>query len=310
MHALVDFTKVSPAGMTNFHKEITVKYPTFEVPAAVKRSALNPEKLAEAMSPIPVRSHYHTSIEDGLPSTFISRSAQQNRNGPGGQPVQQGTGSLPQPGTPAPSPPTTPQMKPKKLQYQTDQTRPFVFPFSRSELSDPSRMVPFAIDEAEKLYSRHIHISLGLYQLQKTREDYIREESGLGTSGLIGFTKSEFDDDLEEEDDKAWQDYQTMDWRYEEKEMLAQSQGDNLGVKAAKQARLSLKRLYRVERVYVRISLSRDCWKLMRTLNLTESYSSQLSKHSCCLVEITSRHCHQQSGSQYKRRSTSGISRC
>ncbi|GHJ87632.1 hypothetical protein NliqN6_4034 [Naganishia liquefaciens] len=245
-----DFTKVSPAGMTTFHKEITVKYPTFEVPAAVKKSGLNPEKLAEAMSPIPVRSHYHTSIEDGLPSTFVSRSSLQNKMGPGGQPGQQGTGSLPQPGTPAPSPPPTPQMKPKKLQYQTDQTRPFVFPFSRSELSDPSRMVPFAIDEAEKLYNRHIHVSLGLYQLQKIREEYIREESGLGSSGLIGFTKLAFDDECDEEDDQAWQEYQTMDWRYEEKEMLAQSQGDNVALKAAQQARLSLKRLYRVERVY------------------------------------------------------------
>lgn len=248
-----DFTKVSPAGMTNFHKEITVKYPTFEVPAVVKQSSLNPEKLAEAMSPIPVRSHYHTSIEDGLPSTFVSRSSMQNRSVPAGQPGHQGPGSLPQPGTPAPSPPPTPPMKQKKQQYQTDQSRPFVFPFSRSELgSGPSRMVPFAIDEAEKLYSRHIHISLGLYQLQKIREDYIREESGLGSSGLIGFTKSLYDDDLEDEGDQAWQDYQIMDWRYEEQEMIAQSKGDTLSMKAAKQARLSLKRLYRVERIYVR----------------------------------------------------------
>ncbi|KAJ9093441.1 hypothetical protein QFC20_007123 [Naganishia adeliensis] len=243
-----DFTKVSPAGMTNFHKEITVKYPTFEVPETVKKSALNPEKLAEAMSPIPVRSHYHTSIEDGLPSTFVSRVAMQQRN-PAAQP-HQGPGSLPQPGTPAPSPPPTPPMKQKKQQYQTDQSRPFVFPFSRSEMPGPSRMVPFAIDEAEKLYSRHIHISLGLYQLQKTREDYIREESGLGSSGLIGFTKSEFDEDLEDAGDKAWQDYQVMDWRYEEQEMITESKGDTLSVKAAKQARASLKRLYRVERIY------------------------------------------------------------
>lgn len=242
--------------MTNFHKEITVKYPTFEVPDAVKKSTLNPERLAEAMSPIPVRSHYHTSIEDGLPSTFVSRAAMQQRN-PAAQP-HQGPGSFPQPGTPAPSPPPTPPMKQKKQQYQTDQSRPFVFPFSRSEMPGPSRMVPFAIDEAEKLYSRHIHISLGLYQLQKTREDYIREESGLGMSGLIGFTTSEFDNDIEDAGDKAWQDYQAMDWRYEEQEMLAESKGDAFAAKAAKQARASLKRLYRVERVYVRIHLSFD----------------------------------------------------
>lgn len=241
--------------MTNFHKEITVKYPTFEVPSAIKQSPLNPEKLAEAMNPIPVRSHYHTSVEDGLPSTFVSRANAQNRNGAPGHAGLQGQGSLPQPGTPAPSPPPTPPMKPKKQQYQTDQSRPFVFPFSRSEFGlGPSRMVPFAIDEAEKLYNRHMHVSLGLYQLQKVREDYIREESGLGSGGLIGFTKPLFDDDLEEADDKAWQDYQIMDWRYEEQEMMAQSSNDTLGVKAAQQARLSLKKLYRVELIYVSVS--------------------------------------------------------
>lgn len=175
-------------------------------------------------------------------------------------------------------------MKQKKQQYQTDQSRPFVFPFSRSEMPGPSRMVPFAIDEAEKLYSRHIHISLGLYQLQKTREDYIREESGLGSSGLIGFTKSEFDEDLEDAGDKAWQDYQVMDWRYEEQEMIAESKGDTLSVKAARQARASLKRLYRVERIYVRIHVSLDV--LTNTDSVfPESHSAQFPEHSGCLAE-------------------------
>src|SRR6266550_99340 len=81
--------------------------------------------------------------------------------------------SGPQPATPAPTPPPSP--KPKKQQYQTDQNRPFLFPFSKHN----SRHVPFAIDEADLLYNKHIHMSLALAQMWKTREDCMIAESGL-----------------------------------------------------------------------------------------------------------------------------------
>jgi len=78
--------------------------------------------------------------------------------------------------TPAPSPPPSP--KPKKQQYQTDQTKPFVFPFS-PQAYITKRLVPYAIDEADELYERHLHISLALFQIWRTREDYLLDESGL-----------------------------------------------------------------------------------------------------------------------------------
>jgi hypothetical protein len=110
-------------------------------------------------------------------------------------------------------------MKAKKQQYQTDPSRPFVFPFSRYQGgAGPQRLVPYAIDEAERLYKQHMHVSLGLYQLWQTREEYLREERGLGKSGLIGFSASTVDEDDEGNeivDDPAWDEYQLSDWRYE-----------------------------------------------------------------------------------------------
>lgn len=61
--------------------------------------------------------------------------------------------------------------------YQTDQTRPFLFPFSR--IRGQQRLVPFAIEEADNLYAKHMHVSLALYQMWRTREDCILDESGL-----------------------------------------------------------------------------------------------------------------------------------
>lgn len=246
-----DFTKITPVGLSSFKKDIQVKYPTFEggTAAALREE----EKLAEAVQPIPVRSSYHSSVEEGLPSAFVSRTNRQDQANP-----QQQVGSLPQPGTPAPSPPPTPPLKPKKQQYQTDQTKPFVFPFTRAEAGGPTRLVPFAIDEANKLYGRHMHVSLGLWQLSQVRTDFIREESGLGDSGLIGFEKSAYDEDMDDLEDKAWEEYQLEDWKYEEKEEQFAMEGNTAGVASVKEARQSLKRLYRVELVYVSSALVAD----------------------------------------------------
>ena len=85
---------------------------------------------------------------------------------------------MPQPATPAPSPPPSP--KPKKQQFQTDQNRPFLFPFSRSRIGyNDARLVPFAIDEADKLYAKHMYVSLSLWQMWRTREECMTADSGL-----------------------------------------------------------------------------------------------------------------------------------
>jgi hypothetical protein len=111
---------------------------------------------------------------------------------PGGP--QSGFRHMPQAATPAPSPPPSP--KPTKKMYQTDQTRPFLFPFSgrqgqlynRYDARDAT-MVPSAIDEAERLYVRHMYISLSLWQMWRTRQECMTSESGLrvmpGSEGML-----------------------------------------------------------------------------------------------------------------------------
>ena len=244
--------------------------------------ALQREKLAQAIEPIPIRSSYHSSVEEGLPPAFVSR-ASARQTGPlpaqpaqaGQQQVQGGPSNpqnLPQAGTPAPSPPPSPQVKPKKQQYQTDQTKPFVFPFTRSQgPGSTSRLVPRAIDEADQLYEKHIYIPLGLHQLCKTRDEYIREEAGLGfglgslSTGLMGIERSkDFYEDEDgfdglgdgEADDEAWTAWKVQDWKLEERQIEREVANDAAGVKETVQKRKSLKRLYRVEVIYVGLSRS------------------------------------------------------
>ncbi|OJA15285.1 hypothetical protein AZE42_00929 [Rhizopogon vesiculosus] len=165
--------------------ETSVKYPTFTPPPVPPTQADTPQakptpsvltsKLALAYSPIPVRHHYHHDDADpqhsGLPAS-LNQPFQPHGPNPGYRPV-------PQPATPAPSPPPSP--KPKKQQYQTDQSRPFLFPFSRRTRfgANNDRLVPFAIDEADKLYNRHMYVSLALWQMWRTREECMTAESGL-----------------------------------------------------------------------------------------------------------------------------------
>lgn len=162
-----------------FRQETSVKYPTFVAPPPPpppeEVSAPKPNftkftsKLSEAYLPIPVRHHYHHDEE-------IDFNALPQQQGPINPFLQQQSApfqSGPQPATPAPTPPPSP--KPKKQQYQTDQNRPFLFPFSKHN----SRHVPFAIEEADRLYNKHIHMSLALAQMWKTREDCMIAESGL-----------------------------------------------------------------------------------------------------------------------------------
>lgn len=129
-------------------------------------SAVTTSKLAQAHSPIPVRHHYHHDDSDHVNSHAFHPHSGGGTNTP-----------FPQPATPAPSPPPGP--KPKKQQYQTDQNRPFLFPFSRTHIGKDAKLIPFAIDEADKLYNRHMHISLSLLQMWRTREDCMTFESGL-----------------------------------------------------------------------------------------------------------------------------------
>jgi len=215
--------------IANWRRDTATKYPTFAPPASVTDGVpVVSEQLADSMKPMPMRPNYH--------STEIPA----NTSAPFGQPTNM------QPGTPAPTPPQTPLQKPKKLQFQTDPSRPFVFPYSQTTQGPPASLVPYAIDEADKLYHQHAYVSLGLYQLWQAREDCMKEERGLGKSGLIGFSSLRLDD----EEDEAAELAMRRKWEYEEEEMRAADKGDEEGVRLAREKLSAARRLYRVEVLY------------------------------------------------------------
>ncbi|KAG8741707.1 Factor arrest protein 11, partial [Ceratobasidium sp. 428] len=173
--------KSTPIDFSTFRHESAVKYPTFVPTLPNSDKDITIERLSTALSPIPVRPPYHQAPSD---------SNQPNQPGhPMHDPMQMNMGTGMGIGTPAPSPPphmqnpnmNMPNPKQKKLQFQTDQTRPFVFPFSRATGS-----VPIAVAEAERLYKKHMHISLALWQMWEVREACWREESGVDGSVALG----------------------------------------------------------------------------------------------------------------------------
>ena len=157
-----------------------MKYPTFTPPAVpVEVHIPDPvpvvtAKLAQAYSPIPVRHHYDHDEVDVHQSNIGQNPQVAWHNAQAGSSFR----PIPQPATPAPTPPQSP--KPKKQHFSTDQNRPFLFPFSRSQIGyRNARLVPHAIDEADKLYAKHMYVSLALWQMWKTREECMIAESGL-----------------------------------------------------------------------------------------------------------------------------------
>ncbi|BEJ14883.1 hypothetical protein CspHIS471_0406500 [Cutaneotrichosporon sp. HIS471] len=227
-----EFAKTTPIDIANWRRDTSTKYPTFAPsPSQGTGVPVSTEALADSIRPLPARPNYHSTE---IPSSSSSPFSPSNHP------------SMPQPGTPAPTPPQTPQQRPKKLQFQTDPTRPFVFPYSQSTQGPPASLVPYAIEEADQLYNSHLFVSLGLYQLWEAREDCLREERGLGRSGLIGFSNLHLDDD----EDRAAEDAMRRDWHYEEEEMRAEAKDDSEGIKLAKEKRAAARRLYRVEVLY------------------------------------------------------------
>ncbi|KAF8559062.1 hypothetical protein OG21DRAFT_1503519 [Imleria badia] len=264
--------KCTPFDLEAFHQETSVKYPTFtpppvstirftEIAQGKSTSSFPAVKLAQAYSPIPVRHHYHhddLERQSPMPGS-LSQAFQQ-------QPQNTGFRPNPQPATPAPSPPPSP--KPKKQQYQTDQSRPFLFPFSRKSRFGPNnvRLVPFAIDEADKLYNRHMYVSLSLWQMWRTREECMTTESGLehlpGSEGDVEPSKP-----ISEEPENAelLTDVALLDAKIAEAEAEVANVEAKLGAeeRKAREKREDLKRLKRVEVIYSSVLPVLSGWVLV-----------------------------------------------
>lgn len=298
-HTLAAVLKSSPTEFAAFRQETLVKFPTFTAPPLVELPA---DKLAAALIPIPARPHYHHNPDEdipGMPQRFPTS------NGP--QP--------PQPATPAPTPPQSP--KPKKQQYQTDQTRPFLFPYSR--IRGQTRLVPFAIEEADRLYSKHMHVSLALYQMWRTREDCILDESGLqslpasisgdlGPGGssmidrkfsIVSLPSTSFshihyppNESNEDEPEVALPDMVLLqDALREAEDMIkaAEQGGSRTERRKAKERREDIVRLMRVETLYVSrsacIELGADYFQIL------ESDASPIRRLGCRSAEASPGHC-------------------
>lgn len=108
--------------------------------------------------------------------------------------------------------------------------------------------MPYAIAEADKLYHQHAFVPLSLYQIWQTRDDCMREERGMGQGGLIGFDRSDFDD--EEETDEP---FMLAEWKYEAEEMEHQANGNREGARVAREKKMAAKRLRRTDLIYVGI---------------------------------------------------------
>lgn len=259
--------KASPLDIEAFHQEISVKYPTFaphkQHPDVDQISAPIPvptSKLAEAYSPIPVRHHYeHDDSEVSHPGLSAAHP-----HGPPYHPSQAGSGfRMPQPATPAPSPPPSP--KPKKQQFQTDQTRPFLFPFSRSTWAGRrgGSLVPYAIDEADKLYHKHMYVSLSLWQMWRTREECMTAESGL--ERMPG-SERVFEPKVAPSDDEASEtlpDIAHLDSKIAEADEAMAKAETAAEKRKAKERKEDLMRLKRVEQIYSAVLPVLSGWVLV-----------------------------------------------
>ncbi|KAJ7228927.1 hypothetical protein GGX14DRAFT_615927, partial [Mycena pura] len=279
------YVKTTPLDIEAFRQETAVKYPTFTAPpqpppapllveiAAPKPIPITTSRLAQAYSPIPIRHHYHhddsdTNAPHSAPHPFHSQQ-------PGA--VRQ----VPQPATPAPTPPPSP--KPKKQQYQTDQSRPFLFPFSRNRVDKDARLVPFAVDEADRLYNRHMYVSHALWQMWRTREDCMKAESGLdhipGSEGPIeSSTFIAKDPDVAE----PFPDIALLDAKIAEAAKAIEESETTSEKRKAKERREDLMRLKRVEQIYSAVLPVLSGWVLvlLKLLLATVSASTNMQPPS------------------------------
>lgn len=122
-------------------------------------------------------------------------------------------------------------------------------------------LVPSAVQEADRLYKDHIYVSLGLHQLWKEREEFIKEDIGLGGSGILGFGVENMVVDEDEEEgevevarDAIMKEFREKEREFRKEEGAAEKERDWKKAKKIQEKRMAWKRLERVELIYVRFS--------------------------------------------------------
>ncbi|KAG2013965.1 hypothetical protein CC2G_010822 [Coprinopsis cinerea AmutBmut pab1-1] len=232
-----------------------------------KHPSLKPATLRSSQSaclkptpPIPIRHHYHHDEPDHLPHGHphappLGQSNSSYFRGGAGP-----SGPQPQPATPAPSPPPSP--KPKKQQYQTDQNRPFLFPFSKHRFGKDAKLVPFAIEEADRLFNKHMYVSLALTQMWRTREDCMSFESGL--ERMPGSDKERSSTYLDDDESgEPLPDLKLLDEKIEEAIAAIAKAETGPERRKAMERKEDLLRLKRVEQIYSSVLPVLSGWVLV-----------------------------------------------
>ncbi|GAA5862850.1 hypothetical protein JCM8547_006570 [Rhodosporidiobolus lusitaniae] len=209
------WTKVTAPDILTFRNETLSKYPSYTPPApssllplppALSALGTNPttlDRLSAAAAPVPVRPtfsyHINANHDPSLPSNHPPLpSTHPGANAAGWQPATPAPSPPPSPSpalNPPPGggqqqqapaqnavgggPPPPPPGKPKKQQFQTDQSRPFPLPFAPANFIRGRLPVPRAIEEASELYRRNLRVGTEIWQSWKVREEFVGEEMGL-----------------------------------------------------------------------------------------------------------------------------------
>ncbi|KAK9461281.1 uncharacterized protein V1516DRAFT_664441 [Lipomyces oligophaga] len=149
-----DTVSTSPLDYHAFRQSITARYPAYEpaVESDVQEFALYMNSSAasstDSLSSFASEFEYST---DPLPESSVHIA------------------------TPAPSPPPfpAPQIKVKKSVFQTDRSLPLLY-----SQADDDYQVPFSIREAEEIFLQRMRTSLGIVQMWREREEFMKEERG------------------------------------------------------------------------------------------------------------------------------------
>ncbi|KAI5478586.1 hypothetical protein MNV49_004845 [Pseudohyphozyma bogoriensis] len=237
-------TKVAPPDFQSFRNEITSKYPSYVATGLTEPyPPVDLDRISAASAPTPVRATFSYHINPN----------HEPSNLPAPPPNQQ-------PVTPAPTPPqspapTGPPPKPKKQQFQTDQSKPFVLPFGPANAGPKGRPrnVPQSIDEAAELYRRNMRVSTELWQTWKLREEFMADERGILRAEMeerkasVSGKERMGESGEEEEEDDPLSLLQKLGKRLAEQE---EKEEDTREKKKLATKRADVKRLERVEILY------------------------------------------------------------
>ncbi|WFD44086.1 Factor arrest protein 11 [Malassezia psittaci] len=144
----------APEDVRQFRAGLMAKYPTLLYSPAMKQLQ-KAEDLAMATQPLPTR---HASDENS-----IAKPMDLNGNA-----TTLNTTSVP---TSNPLP-----LRQGKLKFQTDQSKPFVLPYTPE--NPISESVPASIQEALQLYQSHLYIDTGVWQTCQIRQELLKEMQG------------------------------------------------------------------------------------------------------------------------------------